>query len=117
MLVTSVVCVPLAFQFTSEPPVGSDEGMKLVPTRFSGTAALPGEADVGEIEVRVGNGLGGGLTIKVRELERPLSWEPECGLSVFIEAVPGLATNEAGTAAVTLRTLLLASTATLVTRV
>ncbi len=116
LVVASVVCVPLALQLTSAPPVGSVDGIKLEPVRFSGNDAAPGEAEAGAMEFKTGNGLGIGLMMKVRVLERPLLVLPEWGFIVLMEAVPGLATSEAGTTAVTLVTLLLASNVTVVTR-
>jgi len=49
------------------------------------------------MELSTGNGLGGGLIMRVMALERPLSWLPECGFSVLMDAVPGLATKLAST--------------------
>src|SRR5882724_4688307 len=51
--------------------------------------------------VRPGNGFGGGLIVKVNAFERPFCPAPEAGLIVLMLAVPGLAINAAGTAAVT----------------
>jgi len=98
--IVRVVCIPLAFQFTVEPPVGSEDGIKLVPVTESGTAGLPGAADEGEIELRTGRGFGGGLMMNAMVLERPLVPLPECGLRVLTEARPALVIRDAGTAAV-----------------
>ena len=65
--VVRVVCIPLAFQFMVEPPVGSEDGTGS--SDESGTAALPGAADEGEIELRTGRGFGGGLMMNEMVLE------------------------------------------------
>ena len=110
------VCVPLVLQFTVEPPVGSEEEIKLVPVMVSVTGALPGFAAVGEMEERTGSGLGGGLMMKARVFERPLFWLPECGLKVLTSAVPGLAISAAGTTALRFMTLEFASRVGVVAR-
>ena len=106
----------MAFQFTVEPPVGSDDGMKLLPTIVNVTAGLPGAAEEGEMELNIGRGFGGGLMIMARVFESPLFWLPEWGLNVFTSALPGLAIKAAGTTAVRYSTLLLASRTGVVTR-
>ena len=73
------------------------------------TAALPGAALGGAIEESSGSGLGGGLMMNAVVLERPLFCEPEWGLRVCTVAVPVLAVNAAGTAAVSHNILELAS--------
>ena len=110
------VCVPLAFQFTVEPPVGSEEGIKLAPAMVRVTAALPGFAEAGEMELRTGSGFGGGLMMKARVFDRPLFPLPECELSVLTLALPGLAISVAGTTALRFTTLLLASRVGVVAR-
>src|ERR1700674_1677701 len=62
---------------------------------------------VGAIAVNVGMGLGGGLMMKVTGFDSPLLPAPENGFCVITVAVPGLATNAAGTVAVTLSTTVL----------
>ena len=114
--VARAVCEPLAFQFTVEPPVGSEEGIKLVPEMVSVTAALPGFAEAGEMELRTGRGLGGGLMMKARVFDRPLFPLPECELNVLTLAVPGMAISAAGTTALRFTTLLLASRVGVVAR-
>ncbi len=47
--VARAVWEPLAFQFTVEPPVGSEEDMKLEPVMVRVTAALLGFAEAGEM--------------------------------------------------------------------
>lgn len=111
-----VVCVPFAFQFTVEPPVGSEVGIKLLPVRVNMRAPLPGAAEVGEMESSSGRGFGGGLITNAMGLERPLFPLPECGLKVLTLARPGLLTSDAGTAAVKDRMLELASNTGVVTR-
>ena len=54
---------------------------------------------VGAIDVNVGMGLGGGLMMKVTGFDSPLLPAPENGFCVITVAVPGLATNAAGTVA------------------
>ena len=61
----------------------------------------------GAIDVNVGMGLAGGLMIKVTGFDSPLLPAPENGFCVITVAVPGLATNAAGTTAVTLSTIVL----------
>ncbi len=79
--------------------------MKLLPFTVSVKDGAPAVAEVGDIEVTVGTGLGAGLTRKVRVLERPLLPEPENGLRVLMKTAPGLAISEAATVAVTVVTL------------
>jgi len=81
--VARAVCEPFAFQFTVEPPVGSEEGIKLEPVTLRVTAALPGFAEAGEMELRTGRGFGGGLMMKAKVFDRPLFPLPECGLKVL----------------------------------
>ena len=100
MVTGRVVWVEPIFQCTSDPPVGSEVGRKFVPARVSVNAGLPAAALFGEIEVRVGTGLGGALMMKERVFESPLFPAPDAGLNVFTNAVPGLATKAAGTVAV-----------------
>jgi len=114
--VARAVCEPFAFQFTVEPPVGSDEAIKLDPVMLSVTAALPGFAEAGEMELRTGRGFGGGLMMKARVFDRPLFWLPECGLRVLILALPGVAISAFGTTALRFMTLLLASRVGVVAR-
>jgi hypothetical protein len=116
LAVARAVWEPLAFQFTVEPPVGSEDGIKLVPVMVSVTGALPGFAAAGEMAERTGSGFGGGLMMKASVFERPLSWLPECGLRVLILAKPGLAISAFGTTALTFMTLLLASRVGVVAR-
>src|SRR6516225_4144368 len=101
VLVGKVVWAPLAFQRTCEPPVGSEEGIKLEPLTVRVTAALPGAAEVGEIEERTGRGFAAGLMMKVMVLESPLLVEPECGLRVLTGAVPAVVMSDLSTLAVT----------------
>jgi hypothetical protein len=54
--------------------------------------------------------------MKATGLERPLSWEPEWGLTVLTVALPGVAVSAAGTTAVRFKMLLLASVTTVVAR-
>jgi hypothetical protein len=61
----------------------------------------------GAIDVSVGMGLGGGLIMNVTGFDSPLFPAPENGFCVITVAVPGLATNDAGTTAVTLSTIVL----------
>jgi hypothetical protein len=81
--------------------------MKFVPCRskVKFVQELPHAAIVaGATDVSVGRGLGGGFIIKVTGFDSPLLPAPENGFWVITVAVPGLATNAAGTAAVTLVT-------------
>ena len=87
----SVWCVAPAFQWTSEPPLGSEVGRKLEPFTMIVKEALPGAEIFGEFELTTGTGLGAGLTMKESVLERPLSVVPEWGFSVWTTAVPGCA--------------------------
>ena len=114
--VVKAVCEPLAFQFTVEPPVGSEEGMKLLPVIVRATFGLPGFAEAGEMELRTGKGFGGGLMMKARVFDRPLFPLPECELNVLTLAVPGMAISAAGTTALRFTTLLLASRVGVVAR-
>ena len=105
----SVVCVPFAVQNAEDPPVGSEEGIKLVPVKVRVNEALLGAVEDGEMELRTGSGFLAGLMMKAIVLERPLFMLPECGLRVFTEATPVVATKFCGTIAVSQRMLLLAS--------
>jgi hypothetical protein len=86
----------------------------LLPATVNVNAALPATVQVGEIEETVGNGFPGGLMMNATGFESPLVPAPECGLSVFTNAVPGLATSDAGTVAVIPVTFPLASVVTTV---
>src|SRR5260370_25319299 len=61
---------------------------------------LPATAQLGVILLIVGTGFGGGNTVKLTTLERPLLCEPECGLTVLTKKVPAFAVSAAGTTAV-----------------
>ena len=108
-VVTKIVCVAPAVQRTCDTCVGSvDDVMKFVPCRSNvklvhelAHAAML----AGAIDVSVGIGLGGALIMKVTGLDSPLLPAPENGFCVITVAVPGLATNAAGTMAVTLVTI------------
>jgi hypothetical protein len=103
LVVTKVVCVAPAVQRTCDTCVGSDDVMKFVPCRskVKFVHEVPHAAVVaGVIDVSVGIGLGGGLMMKVTGFDSPLLPAPENGFCVMTVAVPGLATNEAGTTAV-----------------
>src|SRR5258708_31413666 len=67
----------------------------------------------------LGTGFPAGLIRNATEFESPLVPAPECGLSVFTNAVPDLATSDAGTVAVALvpRTLPLLSVSNVVVSV
>src|SRR5260370_28771243 len=95
----SVVCVAV-FQLTWDPPDGSDAGRKFVPRIVMGNDELPATAQLGVILLIVGTGFGGGNTVKLTTLERPLFCEPECGLTVLTKKVPAFAVSAAGTTAV-----------------
>src|SRR5258708_10367663 len=97
----SVVCVAV-FQLTWDPPDGSDAGRKFVPTIVMGNevVTLPATAQLGVILLIVGTGFGGGNTVKLTTLERPLLCEPECGLTVLTKQAPAFAVSAAGTTAV-----------------
>ena len=99
-----VVCV-VVFQFTWEPLVELDPGIKLVPTMVTVTAALPATAVFGVMLVTVGTGLGGEKTSKAKALESPFVPVPECGCTVWTKLVPGFAIIAAGTTALTEMTL------------
>ena len=120
LVTASGIWVPFAFQFTVEPPVGSDVGIKVPPVEgpeiVSVTPELPGAAEPGAIEETKGRGLGGGLMIKARVFDRPLFWLPECGLRVLILALPGLAISAFGTTALRFMTLEFASRVGVVAR-
>jgi hypothetical protein len=72
----------------------------LVPVTVRENPALPATAQLGEIADMVGTGFPAGLMVNATGFESPLVPEPECGLSVLTNAVPGLATSDAGTVAV-----------------
>ena len=101
----SVLCVGPEFQWTWDPPEGSDVGRKLLPVIVRVTGALPAAALVGDIEETTGSGLPAGLMMNAMELESPFCPAPDAGLRVLTKAVPTLATRAAGTVAVTLSTL------------
>src|SRR6195256_1769541 len=111
LVVTKVVCVGPAVQRTCDTCVGSlDDVMKFAPCRskVKFVQELPHAAIVaGAIDVNVGIGLGGGLITKVTGFDSPLLPAPENGFCVITVAVPGLATNAAGTTDVTLSTTVL----------
>src|SRR5260370_14091980 len=94
----SIVCVAV-FQLTWEPPDGSDAGRKFVPRIVMGNDELPATAQLGVILLIVGTGFGGGNTVKLTTLERPLLCEPACGLTVLTKKVPAFAVSAAGTTA------------------
>jgi hypothetical protein len=98
LVVAKVVCVGPAVHRTCDTCVGSLEVMKLVPCRSKVKVVheVPHAAIVlGDIDVSVGSGLGGGLIMKVTGLDSPLLPAPENGFCVITVAVPGLATSAA----------------------
>jgi hypothetical protein len=101
----NVVCVPPALHNTCEACVGLEFITKLVPVTVKENAALPATAQVGDNEETVGTGFPGGLMMNAIGFESPLVPAPECGLSVLTNAVPALATRDAGTVAVIPMTL------------
>jgi hypothetical protein len=112
--IANVVCVPPALHLTCEPPEGSDVGRKLLPATVNVNAALPATVQVGDIVDTVGSGFPAGLMMNATGFESPFVPAPEWGLSVFTNAVPGLATSDAGTVAVIPVTLPLVSVVTTV---
>src|SRR2546423_11090310 len=84
-------------QFTWDPPEGSVVGRKFEPLSINVNCAPPAGALAGAMLVSPGQGLGGGLMMKARGLERPLFPAPETGLRVMTVATPGLAISAAGT--------------------
>jgi hypothetical protein len=88
--------------------------MKLEPERVKANEALPGAAEVGEMEDSTGKGFGCGLMMNTMVFERPLSVVPECGFNVLTRAVPTAVMSDLSTVAVNVRTLLLASVVTVV---
>ena len=83
--------------------------MKFVPISISVSAGPFAGEVFGLMLVSVGTGFAGGLMVKTNAFERPLLPEPEKGFWVMTVAVPGLATREAGTVALTVNTFPLAS--------
>src|SRR5215468_7354000 len=79
------VCVPLAFQFTSDcvdiggfvPVQVPGAGRKSCPARVTEMFVLPAPMALGVMEFSVGSLLGGGLMMKLMVLDRPLSELPE----------------------------------------
>src|SRR6266404_3976845 len=114
LTIGSVVCVPPAPHTTCEPPEGSDVGRKLLPATVNVSAALPTTVQLGDIEDTVGRGFPAGLMMNATGFESPFVPAPECGLSVLTNAVPGLATRDAGTVAAIPVTFPLLSVATCV---
>src|SRR5260370_17007957 len=109
MLATvNLVWVPPMLKCTWEACVGSEFERKFVPVSVMlsvcDAEVLAGEV-FGLMLVSVGIGLGGGLMMKGRGLERPLLPVPEAGFKVLTVATPGLATSAAETVAVTDSTL------------
>ena len=108
LAVLKFVWVGPMFQLTQEVAPGAHGaafgsaavGKKLLPLRVRVNDGLCAATCDGVMELSVGTGLGAGFTINAREFERPLVPAPECGLSVFTNAVPALATRAAGTVAV-----------------
>ena len=94
-VVANVVCVPFALQFTCDPVT------KFVPARVIAKSALPKLTHAGVIDASVGDGFAAGLMIKVIGFDNPLSVELLGGFTAVTVAVPGFATNSAGTVAVT----------------
>ena len=78
------------------------EGRKPEPLSINVNDALPAGALLGLMLVSPGKGFGDGLMVKARGLERPFCPAPEAGFRVMMVATPGLATNAAGTVAVTI---------------
>src|SRR5690348_3613265 len=100
LTIGSIVCEPPAPHKACDPPEGSDVGRKLLPAIVNVNAGPPAVVQLGDKEETVGNGFPGGLMINATGFESPLVPAPECGLRVFTNAVPGLATSDAGTVAV-----------------
>src|SRR5258708_13489390 len=92
----SVVCVAV-FQLTWDPPDGSDAGRKFVPRIVMGNAELPATAQLGVILLIVGTGFGGGNTLKLTTLERPLFCEPESALTLSTKKLHPFAVSPACT--------------------
>jgi hypothetical protein len=88
----------------------------LLPVTVRENPALPATAQLGDIADMLGTGFPAGLMRNATEFESPLVPAPECGLSVFTNAVPDLATSDAGTVAVP-RTLPLLSVSNVVVSV
>ncbi len=101
----SVACVGPRLNRTSDPPVGSDIGMKLAPVTVSVNDAPPAVAALGEIAVIDGTGLAAGLIKNVSVFDSPLFPAPENGFSVLTATVPAFAIIAAVTVAVTLLAL------------
>src|SRR5215467_11465607 len=107
------VCEPLKFQFTSDcvetggvvPAHVPAVGRKSWPASVMETWVLPAPMASGVMEERVGNLFGAGLTMKLMVLERPLSVDPECGLSVLTLTRPGVVMSEPSTVAVMPKTV------------
>jgi hypothetical protein len=74
-----------------------DVETKFVPVAVRVNVGLPTVAPDGESDVRVGEGLGGGLMVKVRGLEVPPPGAGDCTVMVAVAAV---VRSEAGTCAV-----------------
>src|SRR5205814_5451618 len=83
-------------QFTWDPPERSVVGRKFEPLSINVNGAPPAGALAGAMLVGPGKGVGGGLMMKARGLERPLFPAREAGLRVVAVAMPGLAICAAG---------------------
>jgi hypothetical protein len=119
-LVVNVLCAPPAPapHKTCEACAATAFTTKLLPVTVRESPALPATAQLGEIADMVGTGFPAGLMRNATEFESPLVPAPECGLSVLTNAVPDLATSDAGTVAVALvpRTFPLLSVSNVVAR-
>jgi hypothetical protein len=114
-----VVCDPPVPHKTCEACVGSEFITKLLPVTVRVKPAPPATAQLGDIEATAGRGFPAGLMMNATGFESPFVPAPEWGLSVLTDAVPGLATSDAGTVAVAVvpRTLPLLSVSNVVARV